>query len=535
MISSENVIFKRGKYLFIEKIGKFFESLTNKYKNQGISLNNLTLLNLPINITVPSLNINEKIYYSKVRTIARRLYKDSIVKIKTRSGRKIKCSLSQCFLTLENYKIMPIQCNKLKVGDRIAIIKNLPEDNSLTEINLKDFLNPKEFWFSSEYEKAKEYRKKYGKKWINGYNKFYKIPVSIVQLRNLIKKNYQIKRGYVYTSRGTFKTKIPEKISLDSDFGYLLGIYIAEGCCSKGGQIKIANQNKKVIEKCEKNLKKFGVHYGIYYRKDNKNIKKISCIIFNSKLFSTLLKKICGHGSYNKKLSSWMINGTKNFVSGIISGYFDGDGSVNFNTREMTACSVSKTLIKDIALMLNRFEIFSTIIKIKNTGCKNGKYYQIYILKKHLKLFNENIHLLIDYKENNLLKILDLKNQNKDFIDRIKISKKFNNLSNGIFNYKIHKSIISGIYTCTKREHVGKITLIKYLSNIAKQKHQKKVEFSKDKINLYNNLVRTVKSDIIWDKITKIKIVENQKSIFIYNFISNGRTYVSKEGVMLYY
>ena len=57
--------------------------------------------------------------------------------------------------------------------------------------------------------------------------------------------------------------KVPEKIKLDYDFGYLIGAYCAEGCMTKH-QISIANNDDEYLKPIERLCQKFNITTKVY-------------------------------------------------------------------------------------------------------------------------------------------------------------------------------------------------------------------------------------------------------------------------------
>jgi len=347
-------------------------------------------------------------------------------------------------------------------------------------------------------------------------------------MRNHVnKKEPPIKSGYVY-ARHSFKTLIAEIMKLDFEFGCFCGLYLSEGFCTKN-TVCISNNDKNVIMEIKKFAKKFNLNCYESISKNGFGIGKT--VHINSTVFATFMPILFGRTSHEKFISYEVMNGPKDFISGLIARYFDGDGNINLEKSLIRASSVSKRLLDDVSILLTRFKVFST--KIKEKKLKNG-FYSLYIYSKYSELFLKNFPLIIDYKKNDLLKIVKKMKKNKIPRDNIdKIPSFGNNLKKIYKKLKVKdvslKQLAERSY---KKQTIGRQSLIKFILNAEKQKRKQNIKFTKKIDFKYEQLIKAATSDVIWDEIVDFKYVKC-KSKYVYDLgIPGTNTFMTSDGII---
>lgn len=144
-------------------------------------------------------------------------------------------------------------------------------------------------------------------------------------------------------------------IELNNDIGWLTGMFLAEGCWSSGNAAYIGQKVGTALSlKLEGILAKYNINYTIY-----SGMKY--CI--KDKNFKNFLFTVCGNAkykSYQKQLSGDFIHYQSSFLTGILSGVVDGDGT--FDNRGSRTCLIrvaSEALIQQLTFILNHFNIFA--------------------------------------------------------------------------------------------------------------------------------------------------------------------------------
>ncbi|WP_456471483.1 DNA-directed RNA polymerase subunit A'', partial [Methanocaldococcus sp.] len=223
----EKVLVKENDLIKVIEIGKFIDECIDKFGciREGIH----EICDLPVEIYTLSLDKDEKVRWKPIKSVIRHHFNGKLIKLKTKSGRIITATPYHSFVIKKDNEIVPIEGKKLKIGDKIPVIKNIP-------------LNC----------------------------------ISYIEIPNNL-----------------------ERIMLDYDLGYAIGVYLANGYCN-----------------------------GIEFIKNFDTVKIIEI-----------------------SLSS-----NKEFVRGLLKGYLDINGKIDEDIKIYVS---SKELLDGLALLLSRFGIFS--------------------------------------------------------------------------------------------------------------------------------------------------------------------------------
>jgi DNA-directed RNA polymerase beta' subunit len=314
---------------------------------------------------------------------------------------------------------------------------------------------------------------------------------------------------------------------LDYLFGWFIGAYLAEGNVNHT-QICITNISEHFIQNTMNFAKLFGKiassitipgEYG-----------PSTCTKFNCKELAQLLLSECNTGSFVKQVPNFAFLAPNEFKSGLIQAYMDGDGNFQNDKlhHQIRVCSRSKQLIKDMALLLNYFDIFGSIKEEFTRGSMiyhlniAAKYSIIYKEKIGSLLHNSVLEELITYLQREDLKVVP------DYIDKI----------NGLEEIITYcgktlalpgQSRIYGRYKHKNIKSIGRRTLEKYLSVFKSHEHSSKIQ---KEINI---LEQAVYGDVIWDEIVDIEITNPDHSIYVYDFtVPGNQTFMTDYGVIVH-
>lgn len=169
--------------------------------------------------------------------------------------------------------------------------------------------------------------------------------------------------GQVYIKRlGTKKASnrflypTNNEIHLTKELGYIIGLSITDGCYNKG-RLRIKQNIGKVSDRLEHCLQSCN----ILYHKANDNDVNVYTICSET-LCEGLTSAIMSRAvSYNKKFNPNIINYNIDFISGVLGGFIDGDGTTGYkeNTDRLidgfSGFSNSRTLYNQIVYMLRCF------------------------------------------------------------------------------------------------------------------------------------------------------------------------------------
>lgn len=151
----------------------------------------------------------------------------------------------------------------------------------------------------------------------------------------------------------TFNLKITEsnKINLDNDYSWLLGIILSEGYYNNKYNIEISQSKKynpEIFDRIIKTLEKHDISYGVYKNDTDIHIQSVKAI-------NEIVKHIdiIGNKSNDKQLYPDFIKYSDKTLLGIISGIIDGDGNVGgYKNRRAFIRMTSRTLLNQISVIL---------------------------------------------------------------------------------------------------------------------------------------------------------------------------------------
>ena len=429
-VTFETPIIVRNKLGEIKKvqIGDFIENKINIAKKiEYYQEKDTTYAELEDYYEIPSCDEDGNILWKQIEAVTKHpvINKDgtnTMLKITTKEEREVTATKAKSFLKLVNGKVLAVDGDTLKVGDYLPVSKKQIDFTEKRELNLRDgILPPTEYMYSSEIEKAKSVMKEHhwwmkhqGKTFTLPYNRSDSFVAKISEkLRNGCKTKTSFTSNCVYTKQTNMNNyNIPEVITLDYNFGYLLGAYSAEGCMTNT-QISIANNDteyfKPILELCDK----WNITTKIY-KNENKNKEgwtSQDLRIYNT-LLCRILENLCGKLSHNKFISDKIIFSNKECLLGFLDAYIGGDGSVKTREKIITMSSVSKELLIDVQQILNILDIYSFITKYKkqetnNRGSQNIKQlYNLFIPGSQLHTLAQMLNIKIKHKQEGLKELL---------------------------------------------------------------------------------------------------------------------------------
>ncbi|MEM7821614.1 MAG: DNA-directed RNA polymerase subunit A'' [Candidatus Aenigmatarchaeota archaeon] len=444
--ADEKIIIKNDGEIKIVKIGDFVDSTILEFGSKKIGDSEICDLPKNSNLLALSLDQNEKVRWKKIISCIRHRSPKKMMKIKTRSGREIIATDYHSFVVRKNNTIVPMSGKKLRIGDRIPVIKFLPE-------NCNDYIN-----FESE------------------------------------------------------------RLKLDNSFGWFVGAYLSEGNINKT-QINISNIDKNFLSNARNFANKLRLKY-----KERDFIGQFGpshSFILNFPNLARLILDMCDTGSYKKRVPEFAYSASEEFVSSLLRGYFDGDGSISVSRKMIRIHSNSEELVDGIKLLLTRFGIFAY-------KSKDKKQFYLIIPYKYAPTFLEKIGSDIREKREKLKKLAKLarkfwNNKSQDFNDMIngfgdvflQIARKLKYPTRYINNF-------------TKRQKIGRTTLYRYIKLFDKLAKRKGVKIEKE----LNILKRMFNSDVVWDEIVEIKYIK-PTSDYVYDISVEGlETFTTFDGII---
>ena len=415
------------------KIGEYIDNRIKKSKEENIENHpNDTTLEYIKDDKVKVLAPTEdgKIIWDNVKAVTKHpvINEDgssTLLKVTTLSGRTLIATKAKGFMKRVNNKIVGVTGDELKIGDYIPVsnVLKINEENTINKWDITEYLPKNQYLYTSEVKKALElYDAKKSIKypwWKPNKGKTFELPYSRAdgfieayrgskRTNGKPKRNFEEKDNCIYPCRVTKQpAHIPEEFELDELFGFFIGAYMAEGCCTKH-HILIANLDEDFNEKIDKFCNKYSINYHIDDNNEKmKNNGYTKTLRLHSIVLAQILLKSVGTGSSNKIFPSLFLQAPDEFLKGLIDGYFSGDGTIG--KSEIMTTSVSKELIEGIQAVLIRFNIQSSVKpykKAQELAIKKGFNaklpYNLYINCEGKQIFRDTFNLTIKYKNDKL-------------------------------------------------------------------------------------------------------------------------------------
>ena len=462
------------------KIGEFIDNLIEKNKANVVDIGGdscvLTLEAGKNDFNIIGISQDEKTSWNRILQVSRHPAKGGVMKVTTKSGKTTTATLSHSFLKRAEKGIVSALGSSLVVGDRIPVAKYIPEvSNPLQEVVIG-------------------------------------------------KQTY----------------------ALDREFGWICGAYLADGSLGTGTVVIT-----KVEPVFEERVRAFATRYGSsvnvkiqqtqnkheYMTLDaNKEYTSKSTIMSNMPL-QKWIDKTFGRGSYNKSVGAMVFASNKEFIGGILSGYFDGDGSISSTKQMIRAHSVNEGLIDDMILLLAYHGIFASKLKQDRHREKATLMWEVSVNKKYAPIFKESIGLHTPYKAENLDQIIAYLGKvttQQDYIDMIpELSDILEFLGKRL--ELPGQSRTFGKFKRLGINRVGREALVKYIGVFETavdqdSKYRADTEIS-DAIAI---LKQAASADAVYDEIVSIEYLPDPKE-YVYDFTVPGNdSFMVDTGVLVH-
>lgn len=492
----------------IHEIGNFIDKLMEDNKNSIIKLNETEIFRIEDDNPFYTLSINPaelKIIESKILEISRHK-NDKILKIFTQSGREILATENHSFTTMIDGTLKVIEGKDLKIGTFLPIARNINISDSdyATSFNFDEYIEQSEIVDSSVIREC-----------------FEEEAIGKVTKTEAIRKSNIIHTAYDDYQRfqdklprnGWIRTKddtswFPRKISAIDSFGRIIGFYLAEGNIENRG-VKISNTNSTIKKILCDDFKEIFERVTPFEKG----------VIFSQASISRWFKNKFGSGAVEKKIPPEVIMAPKSFKKNLISAYFSGDGWIEEKSASVNALTKSEKLAYSLLDILSTLGIFASIKQkvLKSGKYQGNKYYNIKISGEEVIKFYEQIGFLESDKQKRLefltRKILHRKRyQSLDIIPNfgrliLDIVNKLGLKSNRNSEYR---NFIAELRGKTQRQYAGRVYLNKIIQEL------KLITETKENYNIpeLEWLNKIVNSDLYWDKIIKIEIINDNDYVY---------------------
>ena len=311
--------------------------------------------------------------------------------------------------------------------------------------------------------------------------------------------------------------------TLNREFGWVCGMYLADGCF-RHNNVSISKINPIVEERLTHFANQYGMrftakkHDGQYGPGKDNDIQSKDLKDFLMATFNT--------GSYNKQIGATVFHANKEFIAGVIGGFFDGDGNVSVNRQLIRASSRSKKLIEQLTALLGYVGLFGTMSQETSVRIKDKVQHTLVLLPKFAKLFKEEVGFHMPEKAAALDEVIAF-NAREDAYAKPEAVDKIPELGNTIaaLGKLLKMPGQSRIYgRWAKKDSIGRQTLEKYIKEF-----QAKISTMEENAEKYDSqitdnmkiLESAMNADVVWDEIVELIYHEDPKE-YVYDFTVPG-------------
>ena len=344
------------KLVKVVKIGEFVDSFLKEDKSQEKFISGWKALCLE----------NGKPEFKPIIKVVRHRYnpeiKGNLLKITTKWGETIVTPQHSIY-TCNDGKIRLEDARNLNKNSFLVFINKIPNIETIKELDVLKFLpsNCGLYLYIPKNLVSGRLEEECHKKNIRRRKDCFVIPLSkLEQLSEKLRKADVLKKCFI-GGWGAYSKKniaIPAVIPLNYDFGYLVGMYVAEGSAINKNYyhgrkvgVSIVNKDLKIIRKLVKIIKKiFKKEVRPFVCDKRSNTYRIS---LNGIAFYTLFEKVLGAGTKakNKRIPSIILSAPESVKQGFYHGYYEGDGNPRYKSTPRFD-TVSEGLRDDLCVLL---------------------------------------------------------------------------------------------------------------------------------------------------------------------------------------
>ena len=343
-------------------------------------------------IKVPALSREGRVVWAPARSVIRKEGPKEFVEIEARGAPTFRASIGHPVYVIRNGKPLLIPAGEVRPGDKIPVAGDIPAKISKREIYVTDLLKSedKSIYIRGASSllnelKPSQLSKLAGRKVTNSNifdwrRRGKAFPLDIYEA---VDPEGHYKRGIEVMSCSKAKCSIPNRIPLNFDFGYIIGLFLADGSASylkNGLRISLnPRKDKKIADKFRRSVKKvFGLETKCY--RMEKSLELVVHAAILGKVFKALGLEL---RDSERRVPDLAFEAPKEFRLGILVGYIEGDGHIRRhgkNSYMVVAHSSSRELAYSLAYLCRTIGIDVSVKERDNSRSYAGSG-RIYIIR----------------------------------------------------------------------------------------------------------------------------------------------------------
>jgi intein/homing endonuclease len=420
------IIIENGRSKYV-KIGDWIDAQLDNSKEQVAHYpedRNLEMLDVTKNnVYIPTTDEDGKVTWGDVTAITRHDPGTRLYEIKTLAGKNVIVTEGKSLLIWheDKKKIREVPTPEVKVGDFVPVTATLMAPPVIVEhVDMCQYFPKTEYVHGTEFNKAVECmefamkgRIQIPRGWWDKHNgTTFTLPYtkksSLTRATSGRSNTENIKDGCIYPYHASRETaRIPDKFELNKENGIFIGLFLADGNTSiHGRHVTITKEDPTVRQWVREWFDKHSIKSVDVI--DKKERGTSTSIRGYSYLLVQFLDTFVGRGSHHKYVPDVAFTAPEEFVVGILSGYFSGDGSIS--DTGISSSSTSQRLTEGISMLCTRLGIFGKVsVRITEGGNavtdNIAPAHCLYICSHWARTFAEKIELIMPHKQQSLMKI----------------------------------------------------------------------------------------------------------------------------------
>jgi DNA-directed RNA polymerase subunit A" len=443
----------------------------------------------PEELSVLSLRADEQVEWKPVEEISRHDAPDELLRFELASGRTIRATKAHSFVTRQDNDVVPVAGDDLDEGDWLPVVSDFEGEGS-DAVDLREYLPAEDYWYTSTLTDG-------------GVTTH---PGDTEQLRN---KRQALEAGdiddhAVYPRGGT--VSLPERFPLDEGTGFFLGAFLAEGNVTDH-YVSVSNVDPEFQQRVRSFAERFDLSTNEY--ENDSGFASGYDIRVNGTILADFLRATC-YEDGDKSVPDFAFGATEAFVTGLLAGYFSGDG--NIAERAVRASSTSERLIEGVTLLLARIGVYAT-------RSVQGTSHTLRIPSKHVVRFADMV-TLVGERERQLADRADEIDPNgPDATDQIP------NFGSALREAAKAADIPTRqINSAHDRQRIGRNRLSRLVDDIERE--------TAESPSALDSLQQAVTGDVVWDRIESIDIIDPDHE-YVYDVSVAGlETFTTAQGVV---
>ena len=416
--------------------------------------------------------------WAPVTAFIRHRSPEHLYKITTRSGRQVTGTEDHSFLTLDsNGEIISLQGGKLKEGMHLPVPLGMHAE-AVEEINISRY-----------FEKR--------------------------------------------TNARAIKTKI----ALDKGFGFFLGLFLAEGSLTKGA-VYIDSISAELKSKVAEWLESVDINSKTLPERIHASSRSFCKFLETECYFGAKKGTGKGSGARRKCVPDFAYFAPKEFVSGLLSGLFSGDGyftnkkpAPNLSNLTIGLTTTSKSLAEGALELLTGAGIFAKV-REKNYSYKGEKRkcWEILMTGPAVEAFNEKIGIVGK-------KPKSARVSQKDGLDSLpcgnilySIVKELGYSKRLVEDSESRRSFAAMMRTVRARNRIGRRRLERVYSQLKGEAEKQGNGKAKE---MLAKLEKILASNVVWDPIVRIDKVKPE-SDYVYDLSVDGKETFVANGIAVH-